>query len=85
MNPLWHALLEVRPGVVRAVLSSPRATFGASDTKPHLVPLIFEAWPPIGMLMIVALMRPLELLELLGWEKFCSHRGTRAHTSNCDQ
>lgn len=78
MNPLWHALLEVRPGVVRAMLSSPGATFGASDTKPHLVPLIFEAWPPIGVLMSVVLMGPRgRQMELLGWEKFCSHRGNQ--------
>lgn len=78
MSPLWPALLEVRPGIVRAVLSSPGATFGASDTKPHLVPFIFEAWPPFGVLMSVVLMGPRgRQMKLLGWKKFCSRRGNQ--------
>lgn len=86
MGPLWRELLE-RPGVVRAVLSSPRATFRASDTKPNLVPLIFEAQPPVGVLMSLALM------GLHGEGRWSCWAGrasaaievTRAHSSSCDQ
>lgn len=87
MGPLWHSLLKSRPGVVKAVLSSPRATFRTSDTKPHLVPLIFEAQPPIGVLMSVALMG----LHGEGRWSCWAGRGsaaievTRAHSSSCDQ
>lgn len=80
-------LLESRPGVVKAVLSSPGATFRASDTKPNLVPLIFEAQPPIGVLMNVALMG----LHGEGrWSRWAGRGSaaievTRAHSSSCDQ
>jgi hypothetical protein len=86
MGPPWHALLE-RPGVVRAVLSSPRATFRANNTKPSLVPLIFEAQPPVGVLMSVALMG----LRGEGRWSCWAGRGsaaievTGAHSSSCDQ
>lgn len=77
---------EVGLGLLK-LLSSLGATFRASDTEMHRVPLIFEAQPPIGVLTSVALMG----LHGEGRWSCWAGRGsaaievTRAHSSSCDQ